>query len=345
MRMRAQGLWRAGVDAPEDAVTWLTAVQAQEHWYARWSVGQRTRRADGDTVDRAFDEGRILRTHVLRPTWHYVAATDLRWLMRLSGPLVSARHARRHGELGLDAKLLTRTNDLIAAAVARRHLTRREIGAMLDRNRIPSDEHRLAYIVMHAELTAVVCSGAMRGKQHTYAPFDERVSRRAGPEGDAALAELARRFFTTRSPATLRDFAWWSGLPMATARRGLELVAPELEQRQVDGRDYWLAGRGGRAPSGPRVDLVQCYDEVIISYRESRDVLQSPRVDFPVPSSLGGFVHVLLLDGRLLGHWRVARRGNGATIETRVRPRLRSDERAALEGAVERFERFVAAGH
>jgi hypothetical protein len=341
--MRAQRLWGAGLAAPEDAVTWLTAVQAQEHWYARWSIGQRVRWSKASAVDQAFDEGRILRTHVLRPTLHYVAATDLRWLMQLSGPLVSAGNARRHGELGLDAKVLSRTNDLIGAAVAHRHLTRREIGDMLERNRIPNDSHRLAYIVMHAELTGVVCSGAMRGKQHTYASFDERVPPRSGPHGDEALAELARRYFRVRGPATLRDFAWWSGLPMAMARHGLEMVGPELEHRHVDDRDYWSAERASRGPSGPRVDLVQCYDEVIISYRESRDVLPSPRAVFPVPSNISGFVHVLLLDGRLLGHWRVARRGDRATVETRVRPRLRPAERAGLQSAIDRFERFLDA--
>jgi len=182
MRMGAQRLWGAGFDAPEDAVSWLTAVQAQEHWYARWSVGQRTRRANAEIVDAAFDDGDILRTHVLRPTWHYVAATDLRWLMQLSGPQVTAANARRHGELGLDATVLNRTNDLIAEAVAHGHLTRRELGQMLERHRIPVDGQRLAYIVMHAELTAVVCSGAMRGKQHAYAPFDERVPPNSGPQ-------------------------------------------------------------------------------------------------------------------------------------------------------------------
>jgi len=128
---------------------------------------------------------------------------------------------------------------------------------------------------------------------------------------------------------------------MVTARRGLELVRSQLEHRKVDDRGYWLADRRSRGSSGPCVDLVQCYDEVIISYRESRDVLQSPRAAFPVPSNLDGFVHVVLLDGQLLGHWKAARSGKRVSIETRVRPRLRPDERSALEGAIERFQRFL----
>ena len=116
--MKAQRLWGPEFTAPQDALRWLTAVQAQEFAYARWSLAQRTRRPDAGSVDRAFDEGRILRTHVLRPTWHFVAPQDLRWLIRLSGPRVNMVNARRYGELGLDAKTLARANDVIAGALA-----------------------------------------------------------------------------------------------------------------------------------------------------------------------------------------------------------------------------------
>jgi Winged helix DNA-binding domain len=340
--MRQQRVWGAGHDTAAEAVAGLTAVQSQEHWYARWSVGQRTRRAKASEVDRAFDDGRFLRTHVLRPTWHYVAATDLGWLIELSGPRVDASNARRYRDLELDRVVLNRANDQIAATVADGHRTRRELGDALERRGIATDGQRLAHIVMHAELTGIVCSGAMRGKQHTYASFDERVPSRKGPRGDEALTELAKRFFTTRGPATLRDFAWWSGLPMADARRGLEIAAPQLEHRTVDDRELWFRGARSRTLSAPRVDLVQCFDETIISYRESRDVLQTRRVGFPVPGVVDGFSHVLLLDGRLLGHWRVARRGSAPDrVETHVRTKLTAAERAALAAAVQRFERFL----
>jgi hypothetical protein len=341
--MRMQRVWGTGLDTPAEVVRSLTAVQSQEHWYARWSLGQRMRHASAQEVDRAFDDGQFLRTHVLRPTWHYVAAADLGWLMELSGPRVDASNATRYRELELDHDTLSRANDLIAAAVTGGDRTRRELGEALARAGISTDGQRLAHIVMHAELTRVVCSGAMRGKQHTYASFDARVPSRAGPRGEQALAELASRFFGTRGPATVRDFAWWSGLAMAHARRGHEIARAGLERREVDGRDYWFRERRGRRPPGPRVDLVQCFDGTIISYRESRDVLQTARVGFRVPDVVDGFSHVLLLDGRLLGHWRVARGTTGERVETNVRTRLTAEERAALDAAVERFTRFLGA--
>ncbi len=338
-RMVGLGVWASPPCAPGAAVGRLVAMQAQEHRYARWSVGQRSSTRASD-VDAAFDAGAILRTHVLRPTWHFAAQDDLRWLLALTGPILERRNARRDQELELDARTRRRATDLIADAVSTGPLTRRELAEVLEQRGIETDGQRIAHLLFHAELHAAVCSGPMRGKVHTYAAFDTRVPPGVAHEGEAALAELARRWFATRGPATLRDFAWWSGLPMGDARAGLAAVQSELTSFERDDRTYWFADVAKHV-KGPRVDLVQCYDETIISYTESRDVLQTPDVAFPVPRSIDGFVHVLLCDGRLLGHWRVGGTGAGAAVETRVARALDDREQAALAAAVERYEQFT----
>jgi len=344
IRMRALGLWQQAERSPEAVVAHLTAMQAQEHAFARWSVAQRTGGAaasvaGASSVDRAFDDGEILRTHVLRPTWHYVARRDLRWLMALSGPRVLARTARRCHDLELDAPTLTKANDVIADAVAARCHTRRELADVLESKGVSVDGQRLAYIAMHAELTSTICSGPMRGRQHTYASFDQRVEPACDFADDDALAELARRYFTTRGPATLTDFVWWSGLSTREARRGLEIAKEHLSSRSADDRTYWFA-QTALPRTRHRVDLVQCYDEVIISYRESRDVLRTPRVGFAVPGHMDGYTHVVLLDGRLAGHWRVVSGKSGRTVETRMCEALDRVQQRSLADAVERYQDF-----
>lgn len=336
-----------GAGAPGEAAGRLAAMQAQEHGYARWSLAQRTAGPPGAAaIDAAFDEGRILRTHVLRPTWHYVAPEDLRWLMRLSGPRVGDGNARRYAELGLDGPVLARSNDVIAEAVADSPRTRRELAAVLEASGISVEGQRIAHMLMHAELTMTICSGPMRSRQHTYAPFDQRVPDGPGPEGDAALAELAWRYFSTRGPATITDFCWWSGIRAADARLGLQIAKPRLASREIDGLTYWFCDRGTPGPGtgpGPRVDLVQCYDEAIISYSQTRAVLQTPSVSFPVPRHIDGYWHVLLLDGRLLGHWRRQEDKGGLRIETRPGRPLGAAEEVALADAVGRYRRFAGA--
>jgi hypothetical protein len=329
--------------SPEAAVAHLVAMQAQEHAYARWSVAQRTRgQVNASVVDRAYDDGRFLRTHVLRPTWHYVARDDLRWLIGVSGPRVDARNARRYRELGLDTRTLARTNALIAGAVADAPLSRPQLAAVLGGHGVDVEGQRLAYVLMHAELTAVVCSGPMRGKQHTYCAFDDRVPPEHGPVEEDALAELARRYFTSRGPATVQDLAWWSGLTASDARRALALARTKLNSSVADGRTYWFVET--IVPrAAPRIDLVQCYDEVIISYRHSRDVLQTPAAAFSTPGHHDGFAHVVLLDGQLLGHWRVVQRRGRAAVETRLVDSPSVAIRRALVHEIGRYLDFAEA--
>jgi hypothetical protein len=157
---------------------------------------------------------------------------------------------------------------------------------------------------------------------------------------EEALAELARRWFTTRGPASIRDFRWWSGLPAAQTSAALSAVAPELSSFEHEDRTYWFV-EAPRPPKRPRVDLVQCYDETIISYTETRDALASGGVEFPVPRSIDGYTHVVLCDGRLAGHWRVQRLRGGVEVETRLARELDAPERAALDAAVARYQEFV----
>lgn len=327
--MRAQRLWGTRFDTPRDVVRWLTALQAQEFPLAKWSVAQRTRGATKADVDRAFADGVIVRTHLLRPTWHFVLGEDIRWLLKVTAPRVHALNAYYYRQHEIDRKFVTKSNSAIVKALqGGAHLTRRELATALKQAGIRAHGNRLAYIVMRAELDAVACSGAMRGKQHTYALLDERVPHATTLERDAALAELTRRYFMSRGPATLNDYVRWSSLTAAEGREGLALVGDELASEIADGKTYWFSpgSRAVRASSTPVVDLVQGYDEIIMSYSESRHASFTP--------GDRTFMHAVLLDGRLIGHWRPTATRNSVRIETVLKRALTRVEAKALAAAV-----------
>jgi len=211
-RLCNQRLSGAGFATPEDVVSWLGAVQAQEYAGAKWALALRMRRASQPMIDATFAAGTILRTHVLRPTWHFVAPADIRWMLALSKPRVSAAMASYNRRLELDATVFRRSQRAIVRALRGGvQLTRQELKAVLQRAGInPGTIQRLAHIVIQAELDAVICSGPTRGSQSTYVLFEERVPASRLLERDHALAELARRYFTSHGPAQLRDFAWWA---------------------------------------------------------------------------------------------------------------------------------------
>jgi hypothetical protein len=340
-RMFGHHLWGSPFETIEDVVVAFGALQAQEYPVAKWSVGQRARDVDDSMVEAALSDGIVLRTHVLRPTWHFVSARDIRWIVSLSAPRVNALNAYVYRQTELDDELFTKSQKLIGDALAGgNHLTRTEIAGVLEQADILAEGLRLAYIIMRAELDALICSGLRRGKQHTYALLDERATQAEEIDREEALAELTRRYFTTRGPATLKDYIRWSSLTARDAREGLDMVKPTLEPEVLEGRTYWrAAGAPFGEQSSPKVDLIQGYDECIMSYSESRDAL-APK-ESRTGTQVSPFTHAILLDGHLIGHWKRVPRRNSMGIATSLYRKLNRAEEAALAAAVEAFGRFL----
>jgi winged helix DNA-binding protein len=343
--MHNHRLWGLGFESPAEVVGWLGAMQAQEFQYAKWSVAQRARAIDDAVMNYEIAAGRILRTHILRPTWHFVLPADIRWMLELSAPRVNALSAYQYRKLELDDKVFAKSNRLLAKHLnGGVQLTRKEIAGVLSRAGIVADGLRLGYILMRAELDAVVCSGAPRGKQQTYARLDERAPEARRKDQEEGLAELTRRFFTSRGPATLKDFLTWSSFTATQGKAGLDSIASELEHETVGGRTYWSAPSvAPPEPEGPRVDLVQGYDECIMSYKESRDVLWEGTAAATSPRNEAVFTHAILLDGRLLGHWRRVPEKASVAIEAWTYRGLERAEERALGEAAGRYERFLGA--
>jgi hypothetical protein len=342
-RLHNQRLVRSSITKPAELVAWLGAVQAQEFGPANWAVGLRMRAGTtADAVRRAIDDGRILRTHVLRPTWHFVAAEDIRWMLKLTGPRVLARMAPYNRTLELDVKTFTRGTAVIERALADgRHLTRTELRDVLQARGISARGPRLAHLVMYAELEGIICSGPRRGKQSTYGLIADRAPNARRLSADEALATLAERFFRSHGPATIRDFVWWSGLTSKDARRGLEMIATEAVE--ADAVKYWSVS-GTRRPSadaGPVAHLLPIYDEYLNSYRDRVLVPHSPAMS---NRSFGGdaaFQHALVVSGHVAGTWRItATPGSTAIRVVPLRPLTRVEQRAIRE-AGERYAAFL----
>jgi len=338
--MHSQHLWGTPFDTAQDVVQWLGAVQGQDYLVAKWSLAQRTKGVTASAIDRALGDGSILRTHVLRPTWHFVLPADIRWILELTAPRVHMQNAPHYRKLELDVDLLAKSNTVLEKALeGGAQLTRKEVGPLLERSGIIASGPRLAYILMRAELDAVICSGALNGKQQTYASLSERAPSAKTLDREEALAELTRRFFTSRGPATLKDYMWWSSLTSADARNGLEMVDSQLEHEVVDDREYWFAP----APEPPRraskvIDLVQGLDECIVGYSQSRDALRPLP---PTPGEPTVFAHAMLLDGRLIGHWRRTFEKHSVVVEASLYRPLNRTETKALDAAVERYGNFA----
>jgi hypothetical protein len=343
-RLYNQRLLANPLESPEQVVGWLCAVQAQDYHGAKWGVAQRTRGTSSAALDKLFDEGRILRTHIMRPTWHFVLPADIRWLLMLTSPRVHAANASSYRRLELGDALFARSQRLIAATLqGGRHCTRAELAAVLAQHGINTDGQRVAYLLMRAELDGVICSGALRGRQFTYALLDERVPDSRRPDRETALAELARRYFTSHGPASVHDFAWWSGLSMRDARAALASVQAGLEHHAVEGRSWWfprLAGERPR-PKASTLHLLPNYDEHIVAYKDHRPSFDADVWRTRKPRDDRLMAHNIVRDGLVIGGWRRTLKKTQVEVQAKMLVPLRSQDRIALHAATEAYGRFL----
>ena len=343
-RLRAQRLTGKPFASPVDAVRWLGAVQSQDYAGAKWALALRSRATTDALIDRFFDEGAILRTHVMRPTWHFVLPEDVRWLLELTGPRIRLGLAARYRELGIDDKVAARAAAAFTAALSGgRHLTRSELGHVLTAAGISSEGQRLPHLIMRAELDKVIVSGPRRGKQFTYALFEERAPKARELDRDSALGELSRRYFRSHGPAQVQDFTWWSGLTAAEARKGIEIAGPALEHRVIEGNDYWQGPASTNARSdSPVVHVLPSFDEYTVGYRDRSALIPAGGRFDPSLYSFGSFLsNVVTIDGVVRGAWRRSSTRVGLLIEMRLSERPAAREAAAVEEAARRMARFL----
>ena len=344
MRLANQRLAGEPFAHPAQAVAWLGAAQAQDYAAARWALALRCNDLTEADIDRAFDAGDILRTHMLRPTWHFVAPQDLRWMQALTSHHVQAANASIYRRRSFDAATFRRSRAVIEKALSGgKQLTRTELAAELQRAGIVTgDNLHVIYMLMDAELEGVVCSGARVGKQHTYALLDERVPAGRRLERDEALVELARRYFTSHGPATAKDFSRWSGLAAAETKKGLEMLGDALEHVEVEGQTYWFApGSAAAGVALPRVLLLTVYDEYVIGYGDHEDLFDEAHLD--KLDARGSFMaqYTILVNGRVAGTWKRTLKKDSVLIETSPFEPLSAADQAAVGEAAEGYAAFI----
>ncbi|AFR28311.1 winged helix DNA-binding domain-containing protein [Arthrobacter sp. Rue61a] len=369
-RLRRQQLRAPFAGNPGDVVRNLLAVQSQEFPYARWTLAQRSSASTSPMVtaadvEQAVSDGVILRTHILRPTWHFVHRDDLGWLMGLSADRLHQGNKGMYRQTGIDEGAAAKSGRILAAAVAGgAHKTREELAEVLVQAGFPGKGLGFIYHLMHAEISRILVSGspvrsAGGALKQTYALFEERVpgsvlSPLTAEAREQALGQLALRYFTSRGPATIKDCAVWSGLTMKDVKRGIgvsEEISPgSLGTVHFDGLEFYLASEEAEAltngddpsamedPGLPRLDLIQCYDEYVMGYSQSRHFLGGTAPYFPEDN---GPMHVVLLNGRLAGWWRHSFSGMTCELDVRMNRPATAEEQDALEAEADRYGRFL----
>lgn len=340
-RLRSQRLVGPHADDATQVVVDLLAVQAENQRQSEWAVASRTTDPSRAELDTLLDSGRVIRTHVLRPTWHYVHADDLGWLLDLTAPRVRKVTGKQLEVVnGLEEPDIERATavvlDLLGAQPDR---TRSEIAEALVEAGFDTKAQLVMILLGHIELDQLICSGRPRDGEHTYALFADRIPQPRRLDREAALAELALRYFTSHGPATDRDLAYWATLTLGDVRRGLDAVRDQLEFFEHDGRTYWYAGdRPEAAPGEPAGHLLQILDELYRGYQDSRWVLDPDGV---VPRGRETSAGMAVVDGRLVAGMRRTVSASQVVFQLTPYRKLSGAEADALDQAATRYGGFL----
>lgn len=341
IRLTNQQLAGTGFKTPKEIVGRMGAIQAQDYAMSKWAVGCRLPNSTDKIVQAAIDKGGIIRTHILRPTWHLVSSDDIYWMLQLSGPRVKAFIKPRIKQLEITDELFSKSNGIIEKALAgNNHLTREELVILIQQAKINTDDLRGLHFLMNAELEGIMCSGITRNKNQTYALLGERVAKPASLNRDEALAKLAKTYFQSHGPATLADFTWWSGLTVAETRHALEMVRADFVTEIIDKQNYWMSNSISIEGSTRSAYLLPAFDEFLISYKDRSAAIALDKQSRAFTKN-GIFKPVIVESGQVSGTWKRTIKKDKVIIETdHFKPQSEASRRR-IEKAAKFFGDFL----
>lgn len=340
IRLSAQQLHNPTFNTPLELVEWMGAIQAQDYNMAKWAIAIRLKEASLKELNSALERGDIIRTHILRPTWHFVSKNDIRWMMMLSGKRIQAANDSYGKQLNLSKENYNKHYKLLEKMLeSNPSLTKQEIAAEFEQHGISTEAPYLNRILAYAETNCLICSGVDKNKKATYSLFDERVPPVPEVSKEEALAMLATKYFGSHSPATLADFSWWSGLPITEVRKAISLISNELVKETIDGQEFFIHSSCNRTAPDGLLHLLPSFDEYLISYKDRTAAIELKH--YPKAfNNFGTFYPVIMQHGKVIGNWKKVLKKGAVTVETSFFNKSTKVDKALLKLAEKRYSDY-----
>jgi hypothetical protein len=329
---------------PGEVVKWLGAVQAQDYAGALWAVGLRLKNASDQAIEKAISDKTIVRTWPMRGTLHFVAPEDARWMLQLLTPRVMARAAGEYKRSGLDKKIFDKSRKVLVKALqGGRQLERREMYRVLEEAKIDTSSTRGLHITGVLAQQGLICFGPRIGKQPSFVLLDEWIVNSKTLKGDEALAELLQRYFTGHGPATIQDFAWWSGLTMTEAKKGIEMVKKDFNEVKIDSQTYWMKETNVTTPKTSGIYFLPPFDEYLVGYKDRSAALEDLHLK-KVFTINGIFNPVLIINGRIAATWKRSFSKNEVVMQLQPFQSFTPSQKEAIAKAAKNYSKFLGMG-
>lgn len=342
LRLRSQQLLNPHFSSPQDLISFMGAMQAQDYQMAKWAIALRLKKQfSNNEVEQALNEGKILRTHILRPTWHFIHPEDIRWMLQLTGKRIKAANNSLGKSLNIDEKLDSKVNKLLEKNLSGNvALTKQEITEIFEHEKIPATTPHLNRFLLNAEADGIICSGPIKANKHSYMLLEERVPSVKEIHKDEALAKMAKAYFRSHSPATLNDFVWWSGLTINEARQAINFIEEDLIKDTFEKDAIYIHKSLNETIVYNSVHLLPSYDEYLISYK-SRTVALEPQHFSKAFTNYGIFYPVILHQGEVIGNWKKLKSKNKTICDFSFFHPGKEIDKKLLEEANIRYQSFI----
>jgi len=314
----------------------LGAVQSQDFWGACWALGQRTGKTQ-QQIEQDFNEGKILRTHILRPTWHFVDPSDIRWIQELTGPRVFAGIKGYYKKFGLTDDVLQTSLAALRTGLQGKQLPRLEVKKIYESANLDTSDLRFGFLLIYAEISSLICSGAIKNRQHTYALISDRAPHVKVLPREQALAKITERYFSSHGPATIKDMSWWSSLTTDDIKQGIKQA--NLKSFDLSGQTFYYKNQPKIDFKKPLINLLPNYDEMLVGYK-FRDASIAHDLS-ETPSMRDLFFHIITQDGRVIGNWRKQiSKKDALKIQFNLFKTLNKQEQTALDQAFSDLRKY-----
>jgi hypothetical protein len=329
--------WDAG-----EIVSWLGGVQAQDYPGALWAIGLRMENSTESIIENAIAQRSIIRTWPLRGTLHFVPSEDAHWMLNLLTPKIISGHSGRLKRMGITEKIIIKSKKLfIQKLQGGKFLTRNDMYLTLESAKISTASQRGIHILWRLALEGIICFGPRMGKQPTFVLIDEWIPKSRSLHRSEGLAELARRYFISHGPATLKDFSWWSGLSLTDAREGLEMVRFYLQNEKVGEDTYWFRQDMPNINTlKTSVHMLPGFDEFLVAYK-NRTASYDPAYHRQLISVNGILNPSISINGFIEGTWKRSIEKDKVLIETRFFNHMNNSQNSAILAAAKRYAKFI----
>ncbi|HUD19991.1 MAG TPA: winged helix DNA-binding domain-containing protein [Patescibacteria group bacterium] len=342
LRLYNQKIVGTTFNTPEEVVSYMGGMQAQDYLGSLWAIALRTKNCTEKDVEDAISERKIVRTWPMRRTLHFVPAADVHWMMKLTSERIIKTYGAHMPQLGLNEEILAHARNVVTKALTGgKIVTRPALTEALEKAGIDTKEGRGLHLIWRLGQESLICFGPREGKQQTFVLLDEWLPKKKNLSREEAVGELTLRYFTSHGPATIHDFSWWAGLTIKDIKSGIASVTSKLHEETIDGKNYFMGKSVPSIDTKESVHLLPPFDEYIVSYKDRTAVLKTEHNNFVNSGGNGMFAPVIVINGKVVGSWKREMKKDAVHLMSHPFEKFTNDDKRIIAEAAERYGTFL----